>query len=115
MSSVARSILTAASACAAALLLSQTAYGFDADAAMAMAKRSGCFKCHAIDKDKDGPAYQKVAQKYKDNPEAEQKLFDHLTIEKVVKMPDGTEDTHKTLRTKDLDAIKNLVQWLLAQ
>ena len=36
----------------------------DAGAATALAKDNGCTKCHAVDKAKKGPPYQKVAAKY---------------------------------------------------
>ena len=35
------------------------------EAAQALAKKNDCFKCHAIDKEKKGPSYKKIAAKYK--------------------------------------------------
>ncbi len=40
----------------------------------ALAQRSGCFACHAIDKKLVGPAWSEVAAKYRGQKDAEQKL-----------------------------------------
>jgi cytochrome c len=87
----------------------------DADAAQKLVKSSGCSKCHALDKAKKGPSFQKTAAKYKGKPDAEQKLITHLTTSPRVKFPDGTEEEHDTVDTKDPAQVKNLVQWILAQ
>ncbi len=90
----------------------------DPDAAKALAKQNNCFKCHAIDKDKDGPSYHSVAEKYKGKPGAEAKLINHVTSGEKAKFPDGHEEEHKIVKTsppKDMDQVKNLVDWILAQ
>lgn len=108
--------VTLFAAAAAVLALSAPAMAApDADAAMKLAKDSGCTKCHAVDKTKKGPPYQKTAAKYKGKADAEAKLFDQLTKSPKVKFEDGTEEEHKAVDTKDTAQIKNLVQWILAQ
>jgi cytochrome c len=95
-----------------------SAFAVDADAAKALARQNKCFDCHAIVKDKDGPAYHKVAEKYKGKPNAEARLIEHLTTGEKAKFPDGHEEDHKIIKTspaKDMDQIKNLVQWVLSQ
>ena len=87
----------------------------DADAAAKVLKDSGCTKCHSVDKAKKGPAYQKVAAKYKGKADAEAKLIDMVTKSPKVKFEDGTEEDHKAVTTKDAAQVKNLVQWILAQ
>ena len=87
----------------------------DADAAQALAKKSGCTKCHAVDKSKKGPAYQKTAAKWKGKADAEAKITDILTKGPKVKFEDGTTEEHKVVESKDAKEIKNLVQWILAQ
>ena len=87
----------------------------DADAAQALAKKSGCLKCHAVDKSKKGPSFQKTAAKWKGKADAEAKLYDNVTKAPKVKFEDGTEEEHKTVESKDAKAIKNLVAWILAQ
>jgi cytochrome c len=87
----------------------------DADGAQALAKKSGCMKCHAIDKAKKGPAFQKTAAKWKGKADAEAKLTDSITKGAKVKFEDGTEEEHKVVDSKDPKEIKNLVQWILAQ
>ena len=91
------------------------ASAFNEDAAKALAKKNDCTKCHAIDKDKKGPAYKKVAAKYKGKADAEEKLTKSITTGPKVKLPDGSEENHKIIDTKDAAEIKNLVQWVLAQ
>jgi cytochrome c len=101
---------------AAAALLSTTAHAaIDADAATALAKKSDCLKCHAIDKDKKASSYKKISQEWRGKPDAVAKLTDSLTKGPKVKMKDGTEEDHKIIETKDPAAIKNLVEWILSQ
>ena len=102
----------------AVALLSAPAYAVDEDAAKALAKQNNCLKCHAIDKDKDGPAYKKVAAKYKGKAGAQERLIEHITSGEKAKFPDGHEEEHKIVKTsppKDMAQVKNLVQWILAQ
>lgn len=104
---------------AAALSLAcASSWAADADAALALARQNNCLKCHAVDKDKDGPSYKKVAEKYKGKADAETKLVNHITSAEKAKFPDGHEEEHKVVKTsppKDMAQIKNLVQWILAQ
>ena len=116
MSNRNRKILSLAIA-VAALGISLPAAAADADAAKALARENNCFKCHAVEKDKDGPAYKKVAEKYKGKSEAEARLIEHLTTGEKAKFPDGHEEEHKIIKTtppKDMDQIKNLVEWILS-
>jgi cytochrome c len=113
-----RTVLTAALASGAMFALATTAYALDEEAAKALAKQNNCLKCHAIDKDKDGPAYKKVAEKYKGKANAEARLIEHITSGEKAKFPDGHEEEHKIVKTspaKDMAQVKNLVQWILAQ
>ena len=87
----------------------------NADAAAALAKKSDCLKCHAIDKDKKASSYKKIAEKYKGKADAEAKLIDVVTKAPKVKQQDGTEEEHKVVASKDAAEIKNLVGWILAQ
>lgn len=89
-------------------------YAVDADAAKALAKGNNCFRCHGIDKDKDGPAWNKISAKFKGDAKAEEKLTHHVTAGDKVKFADGHEEEHKKLETSDKDAIKNLVDWILS-
>jgi cytochrome c len=88
----------------------------DVDAAQALAKKNDCMKCHAIDKTKKGPSYKKVAAKYKGKTaEGEEKILKNITTGPKVKLEDGTEEEHKIIDSKDPKAIKNLIDWILAQ
>lgn len=86
----------------------------DADAAESLMKKNKCSKCHAVDKKKDGPPYKETAAKYKGKPDAEQKLYTHLTTSPKVKV-DGKEEEHKALSAKNEAEVRNLVRWILSR
>lgn len=86
----------------------------DAAAADALMRKSGCLKCHAVDAKKDGPAYKQVAAKYKGKPDAEQKIYAHITTNPKVKV-DGKEEEHTSLKTKNDAEIHNVVRWILSR
>lgn len=109
-------LLTSAVLGAAVLSLSTGATAaVDAAAAQALARKSDCLKCHAVDKTKKAPSYQKIAAKYKGKADAEAKLVDFVQKGAKVKLEDGTEEEHKVVQTKDAGEIKNIVGWILAQ
>lgn len=108
---LASTILVAFTAAVAA----PAAMAFDEKEAKALAKRNDCFKCHAVDKTKKGPSYKKIADKYKDKPDAEAKLLEQITKEHKVKLEDGTEETHKVIDTNKPAELKNLIDWIRAQ
>ena len=90
----------------AALLLAGTAQANEA-----LAKKSGCMNCHAIDKKVVGPGFKDVAAKYKGDKGAEAKLD-----EKVKKGGSGTWGVipmpANGATVSDAD-IKTLVKWVL--
>ena len=90
------------------------AQNVDTAAAESLMKKSGCFKCHSVSADKDGPAYKKVAAKYKGKPDAEEKLFKHITTGPMVKV-DGKEEKHEIIKSKDDKEIKNVVAFILSR
>jgi len=103
-------------AAAAALALSMGAKAApDADAAMALMKESGCTKCHAVDKTKKGPSFKKTAEKYKGKADGFDKLHKWITEPHKAKMEDGTEEDHKVIKSNDEKAIKNVIDFILAQ
>ncbi len=82
-------------------------------AAEALARKSGCLKCHAIDKEKVAPPYTKIAAKYKDDPKAEDKLFVHLTTSPLVEV-DGEKEEHQRLKTQNDEDIRKVIRWILS-
>ena len=104
-------LFVAAVAAATAL---PAAAAVDVEAATKALKDNNCTKCHAIDKAKKGPSYQKVAAKYKGKADAEEKLTKQLTSSPMVKLDDGTEEEHKVFKG-DPAAMKNLIQFILSQ
>ena len=82
----------------------------------ALAKKSGCFECHSIDKKVVGPSYREVAERYKGKPEARAAL-----IETVKKGGKGnwtaiTNDVPMPPHGRRLSAsdITRLVDWVLS-
>ena len=85
------------------------------DAAVeSLMKKSNCFKCHAVDKKKDGPSFKETAGKYKGKPDAEAKLYTHLTTHPMVKV-DGKEEKHDSLKTTNDADVKAVIQWILSR
>ena len=86
----------------------------DVGAAQALARQSGCLKCHAVDVKKVGPAWKDVAAKYLGSVGAEDKLYKHVTTGRKARFDDGHEESHPIVKTSDPDRINNLVNWILS-
>ena len=83
-----------------------------AEDGLALAKKSGCLSCHAVDHKIIGPAYKDVAKKYKGEAGAEAKL-----VAKVKKGGGGVWGAMPMpaqSQLSDADA-HTLVKWVLAQ
>ena len=87
----------------------------DDDAAQSLARQNNCFKCHSVEKKKDGPAFKEVAAKYKGKPDGEERIIHHLTSGEKAKFPDGHEEDHKIIKAKDPAEVKNLADWILTR
>lgn len=77
----------------------------------ALAKKSACTACHAIDKKLVGPAYKEVAKKYAGNKGAEAMLFDK--VKKGGKGTWGEVPMPPNPNVKDED-VKTLIKWVLS-
>ena len=106
--------LILASAGLAAALLSVPVQAADAAAGEALAKKEGCLKCHAVDKKKDAISLKDIAKKYAGKADGEAKILAQITTGQKVKLEDGTEEEHKTVKSKDQAAVSNMIQWILA-
>ncbi len=87
-------------------------YAVDAEAAKALAQKSGCLACHQVDKKVLGPSWKDVAAKYKAQKDAEATLID-----KVKKGGSGVWGkvpmAPNSPRVSDPD-IKTLVEFILS-
>jgi cytochrome c len=99
----------------ACIVHSPGALAVNDDAAEDLAKAGKCFRCHSVDKAKKAPSYKRIAQKYKDKPDAEATLIRHLSSKKAVKVEDGGDEEHDPPPAKDAADLKNLVQWILSR
>jgi cytochrome c len=96
----------------------------NAEAARLLAKRIGCFRCHAIDKEheKAGPNWKSVGDRFRPLPAViqpiiQERLIYHLVSGEVAHFPDGHSEHHRFVKTDPPDdpaQIKNLVDWILS-
>lgn len=109
-------LLLLAGLIASGWLTASTAQAQDVNvsAAEALAKKSGCTKCHSVSAKKDAPSFKETAAKYKGKPDAEDAVYKHLTSNPKVKV-DGKEETHDSLKTKNDAEIKNVVRYILTR
>jgi cytochrome c len=102
--------------CAPVAMAADTAApAIDVAAAKSLALKNSCLRCHGVTKKKEGPTYAAVAAKYKEKPDAENRLYEHLTSGEIAKMSDGHKEYHKIIGTKNSDEIRNLARWILSQ
>jgi len=84
-------------------------------AARKLAKDNNCFRCHAIDREKDGPSWSSIGDKYRQTTEGEAKLLTHLKSAPKIKLREqGVEEEHKIAKYRDESQLSNLVRWILA-
>lgn len=86
---------------------------FDERMAQRTLKQSKCFNCHSVTREKDGPSFQSVSEKYTDHPDARHVLFDHLTKSPTVKVK-GKEEAHTSFKTDNTEEINNVIEWILS-
>jgi cytochrome c len=84
-------------------------------AARKLAKENNCFRCHAVEREKDGPAWSSIGSKYRQKPDGEEKLLKHLTSAPKIKLREqGIEEEHKIAKFRDEAQLRNLVEWILS-
>jgi cytochrome c len=84
----------------------------DTAAAQASLKKHGCLKCHSVSTDKDGPAFKKVAAKYKGHKEGGKTIAGELKAGKMT--VDGKDVKHATFKGSDSD-LKNVISYILSR
>jgi cytochrome c len=90
------------------------ARAIDAPGAEQLVKDNNCFKCHTVDRKKDGPAYRDVAAKFRGQEDAQSKLIQHMTSGEKVKFPDGHEERHKKIKVQDDAQLQNVAAWIMS-
>lgn len=101
--------------CAPTPLADTAAPPFDAVAARSMAMKDHCLRCHGVARKKEGPSYAAIAAEYRNKPDAEGRLYKHLTSGEGPTSADPHKDTHKIVHSQSPAEIRNLVRWILAQ
>lgn len=102
-------LLTAFFACNAA-----TANTVSDEEVKTLMKKSSCFRCHAENRTKDGPAYRTIAETRRGKAGIEIALFRHVTTAVTVPINGRMED-HEPLRTRDEEMAKAVVHWILTR
>jgi len=83
----------------------------DAQVAMDMAKQNGCLSCHSLTEKIVGPAYYKVADKYKDESDAASSLVQSIKYGSKGKWGRIPMPPHPDLSDEDLH---KLARWVLS-
>lgn len=109
-----RSVLVPGVLLAGLVGVAPAALAQDAAAAEALARKSGCLKCHSVTQKKDGPAYKEVAAKYKGQADAEKKIIAFISTNAKIKV-DGKEEEHDALKTKNEAEVQNVAKWILTR
>jgi cytochrome c len=97
--------------CATLLFAAPELPAADREAAETLARRSGCFTCHAVDRKLIGPSFRDIGQKYRGDSAAEAQLVQKTKAGSrgawgdVPMPPNG--------HVKDAD-LHTLVQWILS-
>jgi cytochrome c len=99
----------------AAPVVAEAAGAIDVNAAIKVAKKESCMRCHGLTRKKEGPSYKVIAAFYKSNKDAEEVIYEHITTSPKVKLTDGHSEKHKAILDKTPEQIKNLVRWILSQ
>lgn len=111
--------LAALAAVVALSMSAQTAFAeeipVDSDAAMDLARREDCLKCHGVDKAKEGPSFKKIATKLKNKPDAQERVLKHIKSGDIVKMENGDEEEHRIIKSEDEKAVANMIRWILSR
>jgi cytochrome c len=90
----------------------------DSQKATSLINQNGCFSCHSLDKDKNGPAFSKVGKFYRGKPDAYQRIINRLVSGDKARFPDEKERPHPIVKTSPPDdraQIENLANWILGQ
>ena len=75
--------------------------------------KSKCFKCHAITREKVGPAYIRVSQKFNEDPDGRNKIYTHLTTSPEIEV-EGKMENHVNLKAGGDADIDQVITWLLS-
>ena len=83
--------------------------------AKAMVQKGHCTTCHGLARQKAGPTFKAVAERYQGNPNAEADLYAHLMTGDAATMSDGHTEYHKRIANENSEKVRNMVCWVLSQ
>jgi cytochrome c len=64
--------------------------------------------------DQGRPPYKRVAARLKTKPDGVETIIEHITTGPLIELPDGTQERHKIVDTKDPKELRNLAEWILS-
>lgn len=97
-------------ACTQAAMAAPTLSAKETAAAMELAKSNGCLSCHAMDEKIVGPAYSKVAVKYKDDSDAASSLAQSIRNGSSGKWGRIPMPAHGNMSNEDINLLS---RWVL--
>jgi cytochrome c len=97
-------------ACAQAAWAEPAMSAKESAAALEMAKSNGCLSCHALDEKIVGPAYSKVAAKYRDDKDAAASLAQSIRNGSQGKWGRIPMPAHGNMSNEDINF---LARWVL--
>jgi cytochrome c len=92
------------------LLAAGGAHAVDEAAAMELAKANGCLSCHSAKEKIVGPAFNAIAEKYKDDKDAVANLVQSIQYGSKGKWGRVPMPPHPSMSAAD---IKTLAQWVM--
>jgi cytochrome c len=98
-----------------ALSFPANVFAQDDSAVRSLLKTSNCLKCHAENRAREGPSFQKIAEKYRGKSDAEARLTRYVSTVVRIRDRDGIEDDHDPLKTNDPAEIRAVVRWILSR
>jgi cytochrome c len=97
-------------ACMQAAMAAPTLSAKETAAALELVKSNGCLSCHAMDEKIVGPAYSKVAAKYKDDNDAASSLAQSIRNGSSGKWGRIPMPAHGNMSNEDINL---LARWVL--
>lgn len=76
-------------------------------------RKQGCFKCHAISREKEGPPLRELSAKFNDMENGRTELREQLTTQREVEV-DGRKEKHELFEADSPADIDELVDWILS-
>ncbi len=75
-------------------------------------RKSGCFRCHSLDKQKYAPPFKKIAKEHASMMDNIAHIKKSLTTRPPIQV-DGSDEDHVEIKVKDENELNEIVHWIL--